>query len=395
MNRLIVVLIIGMLAATGVAAWMWMNRQESNELLLGGYIEAEQVQVGSKLGGRVARVLVKEGSRVEAGEDLVIFETDDVEAQLREAKAELTRAREKLNELHAGTRPEEKDQARAVVKRLKDKWTMLKEGPRLEEREQARLMFERSKAEYDNAKSNYERVVALAERNAAAKDALDNARKALDTSMRAMQADEQHYIMLQRNRQEEVDMAEHELEEAQASLELALNGPRAEEIRQAQAVVDVAQARIDRLEVLLREGTVKAPPFPCVVESFYKSSGVQPGDLVAAGATLATLVGQGQYWVRAFVPETDLGHIRNDDKVDITVDSFPGRRFAGIVLRVNRIAEFTPRNIQTFKERQDMMFPVKVQVDDPEGVLRPGMAATVHVPITADSSAGLTHPDRS
>jgi multidrug resistance efflux pump len=388
MNRLVIALVVGALAITGIAAWIWMSNQEPAELLLGGYIEAEQVQVGSKLGGRIAKVLVQEGSEVEAGQDLVIFETDDVEAQLREAKADFVKAREKLNELRTGTREEEKDKARALVKRLNDKWTMLKEGPRHEEKEQARLIFERSKAEYDNAKSNYDRVVALAERNAAAKDALDTARKTLDTTMRAMQADEQRSIMLQRNRPEEIDMAQHELEEAEAALELALNGPRTEEKQQAQAAVDGAQARIDRLEVLLREGTVKAPPFPCVVESFYKSSGVQPGDLVAPGATLATLVGKGQYWVRAFVPETDLGQIQHQKKVDVTVDSFPDRRFGGTVLRVNRVAEFTPRNIQTFKERQDMMFPVKVEVEDPEGVLRPGMAATVHVTRTGKSPGG-------
>src|SRR5262245_22915893 len=114
MNRPIILLIVAALAAAGVAAWMWMNSQESGDLLLGGYIEAEQVQVGSKLGGRVAKVLVQEGTEVEANQDLVIFETDDVEAQLREAKAEFVKAREKLNELQAGTRDEEKDQARAL-----------------------------------------------------------------------------------------------------------------------------------------------------------------------------------------------------------------------------------------------------------------------------------------
>jgi multidrug resistance efflux pump len=386
MNRAAILVIVGVVAFAAIGGWVWMNGRQPTELLLGGYIEAEQIQVGSKLGGRVAQVLVQEGDEVEANQNLVIFETDDVEAQLREAKAESVRAQEKLNELNAGTRPEEIAQALAQVRRLEDKWRMLKAGPRPEEREQARLMVERSKAEYDNARMNYERIVALAERSAAAKDALDAARKTLETNLRTMEADKQKYEMLQRSRQEEIDMAEHELEEAQAALELAENGPRPEEKRQAQAAVDAAQARVDRLEVLLREGTVKAPPFPCVVESFFKSSGLQPGDLVAPGATLATLVGKSQYWVRAFAPETDLGQIRDNEKVAVTVDSFPDRRFAGLVLRVNRIAEFTPRNVQTFKERQDMMFPVKIQVADPDGVLRPGMAATVHV--TRKNEAG-------
>ena len=87
-----------------------------------------------------------------------------------------------------------------------------------------------------------------------------------------------------------------------------------------------------------------------------------------------------QLWVRAFAPETDIGLIRDNQRVQITVDSFPGRRFDGTIIRVNRLAEFTPRNVQTYKERQDMMFPLKVRVTDPDCLLRPGMAATVYVP---------------
>src|SRR5262245_53091905 len=202
MNRWIILALVALIAVVAGSAWLWVKSQAETELLLGGYIEAEQVQVGSKLGGRVAQVLVNEGAEVEPDQALVIFETDDVEAQLREAQADLVKAREKVNELNAGTREEEKDKARALVKRLNDKWTMLKEGPRPEEKEQARLMYERSKAEYDNARTNYDRYVSLAERNAAAKEALDTARKVLDTSQRSMEADKQRYLLLQSTRQE-------------------------------------------------------------------------------------------------------------------------------------------------------------------------------------------------
>jgi multidrug resistance efflux pump len=378
MNRAAVLVVLTSLAIVGVGAWLWFDREDESGLKFGGYIEAEQVQVGSRLGGRVVQVLVEEGSEVEAGQDLAIFETDEVEAQLREAKSMLVEATEKLNLLNAGTREEEVNQVKAQVKRLNDKWSMLKAGPRPEETEQARLLYERSEKEYKSARQNFDRVVALAERNAAAQETVDNASKLMETALRTMEADKQKWELLKRNRQEEIDMAEHELEEAQAVLDMAINGPRPEEKRQAQAAIEAAQARIDRLEVLFREGTVKAP-FACVVESFFKSSGLQPGDLVAPGVPLATLVRKDQFWVRAFVPETELGFIRDNEPVAITVDSFPNRRFPGVVLRINRIAEFTPRNVQTFKERQDMMFPIKVRIDDSAGLLRPGMAATVHV----------------
>jgi multidrug efflux pump subunit AcrA (membrane-fusion protein) len=86
-----------------------------------------------------------------------------------------------------------------------------------------------------------------------------------------------------------------------------------------------------------------------------------------------------QLWVRAFVPETDLGFLRDNQKVQVQVDSFPDVPFEGTVLRINRLGEFTPRNVQTFRERQDMLFGIKIRVQDAKGILRPGMAATVYV----------------
>ncbi len=391
MNRLAVPVIVLVAVATAVGVWLWKNGEGSDELRLGGYIEAEQIQVGSKLAGRVKEVgkvrrenssagdteeiAVDEGAEVEAGQVLVVFETDDVDAQLAEARAETAKAAARLAELKAGTRKEEIEQAEAAVRRLTEKVALLEEGPRPQEIEQARQMFERSKAEYDNALGEYRRQVALSERGAAAGTALDAARKTMETSVRSMESDRQKHEMLKEgNRPQEIKMARHELEEADAALALARKGPRDEEKEQAQAAVDAARARVRRLEVMFNEGTVRAP-LPCVVEAF----DLQPGDMVAPGAPLATLVRKDQLWVRAFAPETDIGLIRDNQRVEITVDSFPDRRFPGTVLRINRIAEFTPRNVQTFKERQDMMFPLKIRVEDPDGVLRPGMAATVHV----------------
>jgi HlyD family secretion protein len=369
---LVVVSVTLVVAAVAVR----LRHRASAELLAGGYLEAEQIQVGSKLGGRVAEVFVDEGAEVPAGEKLVVFETDQVEAELSEARAQLDRAQAQLAELEAGTRLEVTDQAAAKVARLREKVAMLRRGPRAQEIEQARLLYERAKTEYANTRVTYERQVALAERNATARETLDTTRTAMEASQRVMGAAEQQYELLRAgSRPEEIAMAEHELEEAQAALDLAKHGPRPEEIAQARASVEAARAHVRQLEVQLDEGTVRAP-LDSVVEAF----DIQPGDLIAPNLPLATLVRKDQLWVRAFVPETELGLVHDNQAVEVTVDSFPGRRFQGLVLRVNRVAEFTPRNVQTYEERQNMMFGIKVRVRDDEGLLRPGMAATVYVP---------------
>jgi multidrug resistance efflux pump len=262
---------------------------------------------------------------------------------------------------------------------------MFETGAREQEIKQVDAMFERSKADAENAKTNYERQIALFERKAAAADAVDAARKTLEMSARLMEADRQKLDLVKAGfRDEEKALVKHELEEAEAASDMAERGPREQEIKQAKASVDAAEARVRRLEILRDEGTVKAP-VRCVVEAF----DLQPGDLIVPGAPLATLVRRDQLWVRAFIPETEIGRVHENQKVQIKVDSFPAERFEGAVIRVNRIAEFTPRNVQTFEERQDMLFGIKVRITDkrvtePDGdfkdALRPGMAATVYVP---------------
>jgi multidrug resistance efflux pump len=183
-------------------------------------------------------------------------------------------------------------------------------------------------------------------------------------------------------RDEEKAMARNELAEAEALLRLAELRPLPQEIEQAQAAIEIANARIRRLKVMLQEATVRAP-LDCVVEAF----DLQPGDMVAPGAPLATLVRKDQLWVRAFSPETELGLLSENQEVAVTVDSFPNRGFPGVILRISRVGEFTPRNLQTYKERQGMMFGIKVRVQDEQQLLRPGMAATVHVPRMATASS--------
>jgi multidrug resistance efflux pump len=128
------------------------------------------------------------------------------------------------------------------------------------------------------------------------------------------------------------------------------------------------------------------------VDATVEACDLQPGDLVAGGAPLATLVRADELWVRCFVPTTKITFVEPGQEVAVEVDSRPNETFAGRVLRVNRVAEYTPRNVQTFDQREDQVFGVKVRVEDPQGVLRPGMAATVFLPKAAVETGGKPAP---
>ncbi len=294
---------------------------EPAELRFGGYIEAEKIEVGSRVGGRVEAVFVDEGDEVASGTVLVRFETVHQKAQLAEAQHRASRLKTTLEKLEA--------------------------GPRKQEIEVARQQLTAATEQFQLATANYDRAVTTGQFTSIEE------RQRLETAMNVARSQEQA-------RREELSLLEE--------------GTRAEDLVIARRELQEAEARVVDLRDQLAEGEVKAPA-DTVVEAF----DLEAGDLVAGGAPIATLVRKDELWVRCFVPATQLTFVRPAQKVKVTVDSRAGKQFEGKVLRINRVAEYTPRNVQTFDQREDQVFGVKVGIKDPGGVLRPGMAATVVV----------------
>ena len=176
-------------------------------------------------------------------------------------------------------------------------------------------------------------------------------------------------------RVEEKDQAAARAAEADAAAKLVLAGARVEDLRAAQAQVEAAKARVDQLDVMLAELTIKAPAAARV-----ESLELRPGDILAPNAPAATVLEDDQLYVRIYVPETQIGHVREGMEVPITVDSFGDREFKGKVEHVDARGQYSPRNLQTADERADEVFAVRVGLVDNKGELRAGMAATIHVP---------------
>lgn len=312
--------------------------QTEPDYKFGGYIEAEKIEVGSRVGGRVREALVDEGDAVAAGQTLVQFEVAHLEAQL--------------------------DAAKHRVERLTIVLAKLTAGPRKQEIEMVRAEVAASEARQRNAKSQLHRADDAGEK-VYSREQMDNLRMA-------------------------VDVTAAELHAKQEQLALLEEGTRPEDLQIARRDLEEAESETLRLADQLNEGTVTAP-VPAVVEVF----DLEPGDLIAGGAPLATLVRSDELWVRCFVPTTLLTFVSVGQTVRVSVDARPGETFTGRVQRINRVAEYTPRNVQTFEQRQDQVCAVKVQVQDANDLLRPGMAAVVLVAkqAAAGSSSAAT-PER-
>lgn len=343
-----------------------------------GQIEAVNVAVGSRVGGRVSEVLVEEGARVKQGDILVKLETDEAEAAIAAARARLAQAEATLAKLENGARPEEIRQAEAAAARAEAQYQMAQKGSRRQEVRAASAAVDAARAARDEAQTEFERVKKLREGSAASEQLYDRAAHALEAAEAQLRtATERLDIAVEGARSEEIAMAKAAYEQAAAACDLIKNGARKEDIDAARAVRDAAAADVQRATIAAKEMVVVSPR-DAVVESL----DIHPGDIVKPGA-VASLVDPEDLEVYIYVSAFTLGKLRIGEKVVLTADAHGDERFEGMIAQIASQGEFTPRNLQTKEERAQQVFGVKVKLDSAGGKLRAGMTVTAHLPAHA------------
>ena len=353
---LILVLVAAALTATAFSAG-WFHRESA--LQGSGTVEARDVRVGSKIAGRIDKVLVREGDRVEAGQVLVTFDDKELEASLEQARAASQKAQR-------GFRPEEIAEARAALEQAKADYEMHKNGYRKEDINAAEAEVERAKADESRTRLDFERYDALAKKDLVSKQQRDTAEANWRMAKAQLDSSQHKLTQLRRGfRPEEIAASQARYEQAKATLDKLEHGNRREDVEAAKAALAYDEARY-------RERQVVAP-----ADALVEVLDVRPGDLVAPNTPVATLLEADQIYVRIYIPETEIGRVKVGQSADIRVDSFPKRVFAGVVEQINQQAEFLPRNVQTREERVHQVFGVKVRINDPSGQIRAGMAADV------------------
>jgi len=368
MKRLLLVIPI---AIAAVVALVW-SQHRTPALFVSGFIEAHQIRVGSRVGGRVQQVPAIEGQAVKQGTPLLVLEPYDLNERLAEARATLAGKEALLQKLKAGYRKEDIEAARAARDRTKAVLDKLIAGPRPLEIKAAEDALAVAQAELTKAEKDYARVKKLFDEGRAAEEEMDAVTRGRDVAQAKLdQARDALALLKEGTRKEDIQEAQARLAEAQQTLAQLEAGPRVEEIAEADATVAAARAAVAVIERQIAELTVVAP-----LDSVVEAADLRPGDLIAPNAPVISLADPSELWVRAFVPENRLD-VQVGQKVSVRVDSLPQRRFAGHVTFVSRTAEFTPSNVQTPEERSKQVFRIKVVLDEGRDVLRAGMSADV------------------
>jgi multidrug resistance efflux pump len=371
-----IILAIAALAILILVGWLIHScANPKNSFVYSGTIETREIQIGSKIGGRVTEVLVEEGQAVKAGFILVRFEFDDLKAQRAQAQAQFEQAQADYHRLQRGYRPEEIAQAQATAQEQRAMLDAAQNGPRSQELQQAQADYAAANADAINAQANFERMETLVQGDTISRQQFDNAKATRDATAQKAESLHQRFALLQAGtRKEDLRAAQQRYRQAQAASDLMQRGYRKEDIDSGHAKMDEAQARVNQLDVQLKEAGLSAP-----ADGIVQTVSVRTGDLVGPGRIVVTMLESTQLWVKVYVPETDLAAVRVGQSAHVEVDSLHGRLFTGHIQEIAAQAEFLPRNVQTRDDRQHQVFGVKVRVDNPDGVLKSGMSATVRL----------------
>ncbi len=325
-------LIGGLIAVSliaAIAAWRLMQGESApTHLTLYGDIDLRQVQLSFNNSERIAAVLVQEGDRVKQGQLLARLDTARLEPQLAQAEAQAAAQLQIVKRLRSGSRPEEIAQARANL--------------------------QAAQADLANARQQYERWKSAAEISAGRavrQQDVDNARTA-------------------------VQVAEARLAVVQKTLDLAIAGPRLEEINENEARLKAFEAQASVLRQQLKDAQLIAP-----VDAVIRTRVMEPGEMASPQRPVFSLAITDPKWVRAFISEPDLGKIKQGMAAAIAVDSFVDRRFEGWIGFISPVAEFTPKTVQTEELRTSLVYEVRVFVKDPADELRLGMPASVYLQV--------------
>jgi multidrug resistance efflux pump len=366
-----------LVVAVGCAlGFFWPFGGGGQELRLQGVVEIQEVRLGSKVGGRVKEIHIREGQRVKPGQVLVVFDVPELKRQRAQWAARVRADRAAWDRARHGPRTQEIEAAKATWEVAQARLERILAGWREEEKRQARNDRVAAKADLDQAREDYDRAARLYPNSVSRAD-FDAARAAYNRLRARYLAAKAKSDMLQAgSRREDIAEARADVAAAWNKYNLLYEGTREEDVREARARLDESVGKLKEIEVNLREAVVRAPE-NAVVEVL----AVRKGDLIPPNQPILRVLRTDDLWVKVYVPETQLGKVRLNQHVQVTIDSYPGRTFQGTVIQIASISEFTPRNVQSADERHHQVFGVKVRVDNAAGIFKSGMAAEVRVPL--------------
>lgn len=352
------------------------SEKSDDTLSLHGWVEGTRVTLSSKIPGQITSLPIEEGDLVKAGQRIVEIKSDQIRAQVANADAEIARSREQHQKA-----TEEVSVVESAIEGARIDLRLAETRSSAEiARAQARLA--EAEAKFAKAGKDYERFRQLAAKQVISQNKFDGVEEDYQSKKAALEAASRD-LELAKTTRTEISLKQNAVSTLQRQLASAKTTAAA-----AAATMEAAAAKKAEAQATLDDATLSSPLTGTVIDKV-----AEPGEQVMPGSPLAVLVDLNQLYVKTYVEQTDVGKIRLGDTAKIKVDSFPDRTFDGTIYFIASKAEFTPRNIQMDEFRSRMVYMVKVSVQNPEGLVKPGLPADVNISLNAARPAGAKTAD--
>jgi HlyD family secretion protein len=376
--------IFAVLLITGALTW-WFFLRESNTpreiISVSGRIEGDDASVAAKTSGRIREITVREGDQVKAGQVIAILDDEQVKARVEQAQSNVAQAEARLS----GARHEvavlqaQLEQSRLGVNQAR----VDAEGRVSQAQAQvaaAEASLARAEADYKQARADAERFTTLAEQGDAPAREGEQARAAAEAHKAVVQA-----------ARKQVEAARGASLAAKANLDnpairAAQVAAVEQQIRQAQADIQSAEAEASRARAQLQEAVANRGDLQIIApfDGTVATRSAEPGEVVSPGTPIMTIVNLSNVYLRAFIPEGEIGRVRAGQSARVYLDSNPKQPLEAVVARIDPQASFTPENTYYRDDRVKQVVGVKLQLANSQGFAKPGMPADGEVLVEGD-----------
>jgi HlyD family secretion protein len=381
-KRIIIIAFLALLAVVVFFVYIGQRSARSRALEYSGTVEATESQLSFQVVGRVLNVLVDEGQSVEKDQTLAVLDRSEYQARYDQAKANLEAAKADFAGLEISLEssrkilPADVERYQASVNALKAQQDQMEAGYRTQDVEKAEYNLSALGTAMENAKKNKERFDKLYQDKIVSEQEHDNANLQYETALKAYDSAKANLDQFKQGyRDEDIRSAKAKLAEGeaifkQAKINLSKIDLNEKQVEAARAKVGAADASFQLAATQLGFMELKAP-----YKGIITSRNVEPGEVVTLGQEVFSLADLSDIELKIYVDETEIGKVKPGQEADVTVDTFPNKIFKGKVEYVSPEGEFTPKIIQTHKERVKLVYLVKVLIPNAGLELKSGMPA--------------------
>jgi len=373
---------LALLLGVGLLVYVGQRNNRSNGLYYSGTLEATQSELSFQVAGKVIDLPVDEGQSVQKDQTLAALDRSEYQARYDQAKANLDAAKADLARLeltletYRKTLPADVERYGASVNALKAQVDQMEAGYRSQDIEKADSSLSSLKTSMEIAQKNKERYDRLLSENIISEKEHDAAVLQYETALKSYEGGRSNMDQMKEGyRAEDIRAAKARLAEGEAILKQArINLSKIEmterEVDGARAKAEAGDAAFRLAETQLGYIELKAPFKGTII-----SRNIEQGEVVTIGQEVFSLADLSNIELKIYVDETEIGKIKPGQDADVTVDTFPDKVFKGRVSFISSEGEFTPKIIQTHKERVKLVYLVKVLIPNSGLELKPGMPA--------------------